>query len=256
VLQALILLPGVLGAGSRYSRIWDPRDRRLREVGRLLLPNGLAVGVGYAGFIVDTSFASRAHDPSSLAAIHNAWLLVGLPIALLGQAVGQAAFPRLAAHAGLGEFARLRALLLRALLVMVALSLVAIGGLMLLGSPTVRVLFQHGEFTAHDAALTARVLRIYAIGLPACVATEVLVRSLIAMRDPRTQLFSNSGALALRVLLVSLLLGPLQTDAIPAAFAIAAGLESLVLLGIALRRLARLSRVPVIAAVPAGEGAG
>jgi peptidoglycan biosynthesis protein MviN/MurJ (putative lipid II flippase) len=32
-------------------------------------------------------------------ALHNAWLLVTLPIALLGQAIGQAAFPRLAAYA-------------------------------------------------------------------------------------------------------------------------------------------------------------
>src|SRR5919106_1592725 len=99
VLQVLILLPGLRARGFRYRPAWSPRDRRLREVVRLLVPNGLAVGVGYAGFIVDTAFASTAPEEAALPAIFNAWLLVGLPIALLGQAIGQAAFPRLAAHA-------------------------------------------------------------------------------------------------------------------------------------------------------------
>ncbi len=246
VLQALILLPGIAGSGTRYLPVWDLSNRRLREVGRLLLPNGLAVGVGYAGFIVDTAFASRADDPAALAAIHNAWLLVGLPIALLGQAVGQAAFPRLAAHAAAGEYGRLRATMLRALGVMAVLALGAIGGLVLLGRPTIRILFEHGEFTAHDTDLTYRVLAIYAAGLPCYVATEVLVRSLIAMRDPRTQLFTNSAQLALRAVLIAVLLGAFQTETIPLAFAVSASLETLALLAITFGRLRRLgSRVSV-----------
>lgn len=250
LLQALILLPGIAGSGTRYLPVWNLRDRRLREVGRLLLPNGLAVGVGYAGFIVDTAFASRADDPASLAAIHNAWLLVGLPIALLGQAVGQAAFPRLAAHAAAGEYRRLRTTMLRALAAMALLAVLAIGGLVLLGRPTIRILFEHGEFTAHDGDLTARVLAIYALGLPFYVATEVLVRALIAMRSPQTQLYTNSGQLALRVLLIALLLGAFQTRAIPFAFAVSASLETLVLLVLALRRLRRFERRGVSAAFP------
>jgi putative peptidoglycan lipid II flippase len=41
---------------------------------------------------VDTAFASKAAEIAGLPALYNAWLLVGLPIALLGQAIGQAAF--------------------------------------------------------------------------------------------------------------------------------------------------------------------
>ena len=76
------------------------------------------------------------------------------------------------------------------------------GATFLLGRPTIRILFEHGDFTAHDGDLTARVLFIYTLGLPAYVATEVLVRSLIAMRDPRIQLFTNSAALLVRCALI------------------------------------------------------
>ena len=71
--------------------------------------------VGYAGFIVDTAFASEAHELAGLAALHNAWLLVGLPVALLGQAVSQSAFPRLAGHAAAGNWPAMRRTLLWAL---------------------------------------------------------------------------------------------------------------------------------------------
>ncbi|MFN8555847.1 MAG: lipid II flippase MurJ [Dehalococcoidia bacterium] len=195
ILQTLILAVGIAGSGVTYRPVWDLRDPRLREVGRLLLPNGLAVGVGYAGFIADTAFASRASEPAALASIHNAWLLVGLPIALLGQAVGQAAFPRMSAHAAAGATAALRSTIVRAIGAMCGLSLVAGGGILIVGRSTIRVLFERGEFTAADGDVTATVLVIYALGLPAYVATEVLVRAQIAMRSPQTQLFTNTGQL-------------------------------------------------------------
>ena len=98
VLQALILLPGLRGGYAAVRLMWDTHDVRLRAVVRLLIPNGLAIGVGYTGFIVDTAFASTAPEPAGLPALQNAWLLAGLPIALLGQAVGQSVFPRLASQ--------------------------------------------------------------------------------------------------------------------------------------------------------------
>jgi putative peptidoglycan lipid II flippase len=242
VLQTLILLPGLVGAGARYVPRWNLRDQRLREVGRLLLPNGLAVGVGYAGFIVDTAFASRAGDRASLAAIQNAWLLVGLPIALLGQAVGQAAFPRLAAHAGGGDMRQFRRTLVRALAVMCGLAVLGVAGMVVLGRPVIKVLFEHGDFTSGNGDLTSRVLMVYALGLPAYVATEVLVRALLAMRDARTQLYTNSAQLLLRIVLVAVLLDRFQARAIPFAFALSATLETCALLVITFGRISRLQR--------------
>src|SRR6185503_10496211 len=167
ILQALILSPGLRGNGYSVGLLFDLTNDRLREVVRLLIPNGLSVSVNYAGFIVDTAFATRASDPAGLAAIYNAFLLVGLPIALLGQAVGQASFPRLAAQAEAGRWAEMRRILLRSLAGAIALALPAVGALLLLGRPTIRVLFEHGEFSSAAGNLTYSVLVAYAIALPA-----------------------------------------------------------------------------------------
>src|SRR5919201_5669254 len=226
VLQVLILLPGLLGRAFRYRPAWDLRDRRLREVVRLLVPNGLAVGVTYIGYIVDTAFASAAPERAALPAIHNAWLLVGLPIALLGQAVGQAAFPRLAAHAAAREWGPLRRTLGQSLAAVLALAVPALLALIYLGRPVIRILFVHGEFHADAGALTYAVLTPYAIALPAYVATEVLTRGLIALRDTRTPLATNTVQLFGRAAIMALLIGRVGVVAIPIAFAVMAAVES------------------------------
>ncbi len=239
VLQVAILSPGLRGAGQRVRLLLDLGDRRLREVLKLLAPNGLSVGVNYSGFIVDTAFASAALNPAGLPSIYNAFLLVGLPIALLGQAIGQASFPRLAAQAEAGNWAEMRRALLRLLAVAVGLALPAVGALLVLGRPTIRILFEHGEFNAAAGDLTFRVLAVYAVALPAYVATEVVTRGLIALRDTRTPLITNTGQLIGRIILISLLLGTLGVVSIPAAFAVSASLETLILAAVLLIKLGR-----------------
>ncbi len=229
VLQVLILLPGIRGRRLRYRPAWDLADRRLRDVVRLLIPNGLSVGVGYAGFIVDTAFASEAPEQAGLAAIHNAWLLAALPLTLLGQAVSQSAFPRLAAHAAARDWPALRRTLLRALAAVVALALPALVVLVVLGRPTIRILFEHGKFSPADGALTYAMLVPYALGLPAYVATEVITRGLIALRDTRTPLLTNTLQLCGRAGLVMLLLPRIGVVAIPLAFAVTAAVETVAL---------------------------
>jgi putative peptidoglycan lipid II flippase len=255
VLQVAILLPGMLARGARFRPLWDFGDARLREVVRLLIPNGLAVGVGYAGFILDTAFASKADDPAALAAIVNAWLLVGLPIALLGQAVGQSAFPRLAAHAAAAEWVELGRTLVRSLAAVVALAVPALLGLAVLGRTTIRILFEHGEFDAAAGSLTYDVTVAYAVALPAYVATEVITRGLIALRDTRTPLLTNTVQLAGRAALIALLLDRHGAVAIPIAFAVTAAVETLalglVLLAKVRRRAAAASPIAVATSGPA-----
>ncbi len=214
-------------------------DRRLRQLIALLIPNGLAVGVGYGGFIVDTAFASKAPQVGALAALHNAFLLVGLPIAVLGQAVGQSAFPRLAAHAAAAQWAAMRRTLLRALGAVIALAIPGMVALVVLGRPAIRILFEHGKFGASSGSLTFEVLTVYAVALPAYVGAEVLIRGLIALRDTRTPLLTNSMQLVGRGAIMALLLGSQGVLAIPIAFAVMAAVETLALAGVLLLKMQR-----------------
>jgi putative peptidoglycan lipid II flippase len=246
VLQVLILLPGLLGRHYRYMPALSFRDQRLREVISLLVPNGLAVGVLYAGFIVDTAFASKLHGTTALPALHNAFLLVGLPIALLGQAVGQSAFPRLAEYAASGQWSQMRRTTLQALGAVLALSVPSLLFLLVVGRRAIRILFEHGHYHSAAGAVTYDVLVAYSVALPAYVATEVLARGLIALRDTRTPLLTNTMQVLGRALLMALFLGAWGVRTIPAAFAIMAAVETVLLaavLGVKMRRRIAASAV-------------
>lgn len=77
----------------------------------------------------------------------------------------------------------------------------------------------------------------YAIALPFYVATEVVTRGLISLRDTRTPLLTNSAQLIGRLLIITWLLPTLDVVAIPVAFAISSTLETLALSTVLLFKL-------------------
>lgn len=243
VLQMLILIPGIYDNGLRLRPVWDLHSERLRQVIRLLIPNGLSVGVGYAGFIVDTAFASKVPGSIALPAIQNAWLLVALPIALLGQGVGQSAFPRMAAHAAACRWEQMRRTLLLSLIAVLVLALPALLSLGGLGRLFIRLLFQHGKFDAAAGAETYHVLLVYVLAIPFAVATEVLARGFISLRDTRTPLITNTIQLLGRAAIVAILLSRIGVLAIPAAYVMSAAVETCLLLGVLLPRLHKRIRL-------------
>jgi putative peptidoglycan lipid II flippase len=236
-LQALVPFAVLRRREWRPRLVWAPRDAGLRAVVRLLVPNGLSLGVGYAGGVVDTSFASRAPEHGAVPALANAWLLANLPVRLVGVATAQAAFPRLATGAAAGAWGWFRTTAARTTAVAIALAMPAAIGLGVLAHPTVRILFEHGEFDARAASLTARLVVIYALGLPLYAATEVLTRTLVAMRDTRTPLVTNTIQLGVRVVMMGALLGRLGVEVVPVAFAASSALETAILGAVLWRRV-------------------
>ena len=232
-LQVLVMVPGVVKQGVRYTFIWDLRHPGLRAVLRLLIPNTLAVAIASTGFIVDTAFISYLPDRASLAAERSANMLYALPLALLALAIGQAALPQLSTLASSGRYVRLRMTIVKLVGVALSLSVVASIMLYLLGKPAIRLLFQHGAFGKHSSAVTGTALLGYAFALPGLVAASLLVLSFYALKDARTPLLTNILALATRwtliILLLRLFTGSQMILAIPLAAGGAGIVETLVL---------------------------
>ena len=152
----------------------------------MLIPNGLSATVNYACLVMDTAFASLVQEPVALVANYNAWLLVEVSIALLGQTVAQAVFPRLAAHGDASDWQGLRRTLLRALGVVNGGSILVVMALVVWGRPLIAFLFERGEFDTAVGELTYRLLVVYALCLPAYVSTELITGGWLALRDART----------------------------------------------------------------------
>ena len=87
----------------------------------------------------------------------------------------------------------------------VGLALPATLGLMVLSEPIVRMLFEHGAFSAADTAATAQALTWLALGLPAHVLVKALSPAFFARDDTLTPLFATLKGFAVAIVLAVVL---------------------------------------------------
>ncbi|MDQ2903628.1 MAG: murein biosynthesis integral membrane protein MurJ [Ktedonobacteraceae bacterium] len=252
--QVAVQLPALRKQGVRYQFVWNLKYPGLREIMLLFIPSALAVGVAYVGFIAETAFTSYLPDPASLAALHNAFMLFALPISLVAQAISQAALPQMSSMAAAGQYASLRQLAFKVIASSILLSVPSAIALWLFGGFAIRLLFQHGAFTAHSTAVTTLALIGYAVGLPGVAVGDLVARSFYALKDGRTPLFTNIFALVVRIGLIVLLLGTLKGMdiilAIPLAFGGASTAEALLLCLLLFIRLRKKMDRQKVAASP------
>ncbi len=240
-LQVMVQIPGLLKQGVRYSFIWNLKHPGLHEVLRLLVPNILTAGVAGVASLMESSFASSLPDKGSLAAIQNAHTLYALPLALIGQAIGQALLPHLVEQATMGRYVRMRQIVLQVIVVSLLLTIPTTILLGFGGKPIIHLFFRHGAFKQHAVVLTNWALLGYVVGLPGAVAGEFFTRGFVALKDTKTPFFVNFFGLALRygliVLLLNLFSNKLFILAIPLAVAGAMTTEALFLCLLLLLRL-------------------
>jgi putative peptidoglycan lipid II flippase len=196
----------------------------------MLAPTSTSAFLGYAGAAVDLAFASTASEVAAVPAVFNAWLLLSLPISLLGKAIGQSAFPHLASAAVTRDWNGLRRLLMRSTGLAVGLGILAVLVLLAVGRPLIRMLFEHGQFDANAGNMTYLVLTGYALGLPAYCGTELVVRGMLALGHARIPLLIDVAQLIARAGCMWLLIGHLGVMAVPWSFAATSSIEFAVLL--------------------------
>ena len=233
ICQVDILIPALLTQGVQYSFVWDLKHRGLRDIMSLLGPNVLAVGVGALTTILSTTFASYLPDKASIAAMQDAILFYGVPLVFLSQALSQAFLPQITLQATQKHYLRMSQTIVKIVGGAVLLSLPSALCLYVLGRPAIRILFQHGAFTAHSTALTYMALSGYALALPGTIATTLLVSCFYALKDAKTPLFVSIATVPVYIgflaLLVRIVTGPHAILAIPLATAITATIQAIML---------------------------
>ena len=103
-------------------------------------------------FLAVIFFASFVSD-EAISAINYAFLMMMLPVGVIGMAISTAVFPTLAQHAAARETMLLRDALTHALRTILLLAIPASVGLILLAGPSVRLLLERGAFDERSADL-------------------------------------------------------------------------------------------------------
>ena len=155
-----------------------------------------------AGAIIASS------SPSAVSWLYFANRLIELPLGIVGVAMGTVLVPELTRALRGDDPASMTHAESRGLELAVGLALPATLGLIVLSEPIVRMLFEHGAFTAADTAATAQALMWLALGLPAHVLVKALSPAFFAREDTLTPLLATLKGLAVAIV-AALVLGRL-----------------------------------------------
>ena len=169
---------------------WKPRfalalSPRVRQIAALMAPGLFGTAIYQINIFVSRMLAfSLAVSTATLLFYANR--LMELPIGVFAIAVSTVVYPLIARHAAEGKFAAMADDFRKGLRLILMINVPAAAGLALLGEPIVRLIYQHGAFTAQNTADMVPLLTLFVVGLPFFSVVNLTVRAFYAVKDTAT----------------------------------------------------------------------
>ena len=231
--------------GFRYERRIELADPLARQALKLMAPRALGLGAGQITFIVLTSIASGLPG-AAIVAFNYAFTLLQIPIGLIGVPLGIVVLPSLSREVALGRIDEFAALISRAIRLTLFAMLPITGIAIVLRHEIVGVLFGDSKFASAALDLIAGTLMTFLLGLTAHALIAILARAFYARQDTRTPVVAAILAVVINSTLAGVLAGPLGLPGLGLAIAIAAWIETIVLLVLLQRSLPELAFRPLL----------
>ncbi len=237
--QLLVQLPSVRALGLLLPPSAQLAHPAVGRVARLLLPAALGLAAVQVMVFVNTLLASLL-PAGSISYLYYADRLMELPLGVFGIALASASLPAMSRQAAVGDLRGVATTLALAVRLAAWVSVPATVGLVLLGEPIVRVLFERGRFGPAATDATAWALVWYAVGLVGFGTARIAAQAFYAIGAPGTAVRIGAAAVAVNVVAALLLMEPMGHAGLALASSIGAYVNALVLLWVARRRLGPL----------------
>jgi putative peptidoglycan lipid II flippase len=201
----------------------------MRRLLALAAPAFVAGGMSQITVILNTVIASLQDRVVSW--LYYADRLFQLPLGVVGVAIGVVLLPELSRRFRENDHAAAMDAENRSLETALLLTLPAAVALFVAAGPIIRVLFEHGAFSAVDAQATATMLAALAPGLPAFVLIKVFHPGFFAREDTKTPMLYAGIGMTANICLALMLLLVLGAVGIAIATTIAGWLQVVLLAG-------------------------
>jgi putative peptidoglycan lipid II flippase len=203
--QLGIQLPWLWKGGFRPRPRPDPllRDPGVRRVALLMLPAVGGLAAVQVNIFINSMFATT--EEGAVSWLNYAFRFLQLPIGVFGVAIGVVSTTRYSDAAAEGDMRGMSAQLVESLRLSIFLTLPATIGLLVLGEPIIRLIFERGKFSPEDTFATARALEFYAVGLVAYASVKIAAPAFYAVGRAKIAVLASIAAvvgnIALNVML-------------------------------------------------------
>jgi putative peptidoglycan lipid II flippase len=197
--QIFLQWPALRREGFRYRPVFDLRDPWLRLIARLMGPAIVGLAAVQINLLVNSWLATRL-GTGAVSWLDYSFRLMYMPIGLFGISIATAALPAISRHAIAKNDVELRREVSSGLRMMLMLNVPATAGLVILATPIVALIFEHGRFTSADTAATAAALTFYAPGLVGYSAVKLISPAFYAMGNSRTPVIASATSVLVNIL--------------------------------------------------------
>lgn len=252
--QLLYQVPALLKTGFRFRFTLWPLHPGIRAMAGLMLPAVFGLAVAQVNLLVDNKVASYLPG-GGISALQYAMRLFQLPLGVFAVSIATVLLPRFSADLARGDGKRFTERLTDGISSSAFILLPAMAGLYAIGPDVIRLLFEHGSFSAADAARTANALFYYLAGVFPYGLIFLFTRAFYALGRTRVPLIASVFAMAANVTFDLLLVGPMKVGGLALATSIAGTVDA-VILAFFLRRYLALDRRVLVRWVKIAIGTG
>ncbi|MGD0206055.1 MAG: murein biosynthesis integral membrane protein MurJ [Verrucomicrobiota bacterium] len=244
VAQAAFQLPTLWHDGFRYQWVSPWQNETVRLVVTRMIPATIGVAAFQINVLLTQTIAFYV-DPQINASFDYAVRLMELPQGMFGISLATFLLPTLAGLAAEKNFGEFRVTLRHGLGTLLLVNLIAALLLVVLAEPIIRLLFEHGKFTAYSTQRATLALQCLAPGLVAFSTVNILVRAFFALGDTKTPMQISIACLVLNLGLAVLFIGPLRQGGLGLANTITSIGNASLLLYALRKKLGKLEMEPL-----------
>ncbi len=238
--QLLMQLPGLARRGGRLGWSLSWRNPYVRQVGALMLPVSLSLGLINLNGVIDIQFASFLGQ-GGVAAMNYAFRLYQLPESLFAIAVGTVLFPTLSKLVARKDYDGFSDTVSMGLRIIFFILIPATAFMLAMSEPLVRLAYQHGQFGAGSTTLVASSLFFFAFGSAFSGGSALLTRSFFSLGRPWIPTTVAIFNLGVNALLNWLLIKPFGLGGIPLSTSVVSACTFVVLMILLRRQLWRIN---------------
>ena len=196
--QLAMQIPSLLKIGFRFSPVLSFADEGVRKVAALMAPAILGTSAVQINVMINTSLVSGIDGAQGW--LNYAFRLMQFPIGLFGVAVGTAAIPVMSRLASEGKTKDLRDTISSSMSLVFLMTLPSACGLIVLGEPIIRLIYERGKFGGIDTSMSSVALVGYSIGLTGYAAIKILSPAFYALNDAKTPMMIAIASIAVNFL--------------------------------------------------------
>ncbi len=197
IAQFAIQIPSLYKVGFRFKPILSFTDRGVWRVMKLMGPAIIGTSAVQIKVLVDTTIVSGIE--SGVSWLQYSFRLMQFPIGVFGVAIGVASLPTLARLGSENNIEKFRSTLSNSIGLVFLLTIPSACGLIVLGEPIIRLIYERGAFTAIDTNMASWSLAAYSVGLAGYAAIKVLSPSFFALEDAKTPMYVSVASIVVHI---------------------------------------------------------